>query len=89
MPTKSTTERARRDLREGKRPSTAAGEFVREEIEHVRHGKHGALDQAGDCDRVIEGTPRRGAACAAEERARQGEHAPRGRGRLRGWPGGP
>lgn len=42
MPSKSTTERARRDLRQGKRPSTAAGEFVREEIEHVRHGKHGA-----------------------------------------------
>jgi len=42
MPSKSTTERAKRDLREGKRPSTAAGEFVREEIEHVRHGKHGA-----------------------------------------------
>lgn len=30
------------DLRQGKRPSTAAGEFVREEIEHVRRGKHGA-----------------------------------------------
>lgn len=42
MPTRSTTERAQRDLREGKRPSTAAGEFVREEIEHVREGKHGA-----------------------------------------------
>lgn len=35
-------ERAKRDLREGKAPSTAAGEFVREEIEHVREGKHGA-----------------------------------------------
>ena len=42
MPSRSTVRRARRDLREGKRPSTAAGEFVREEIEHVRHGKHGA-----------------------------------------------
>jgi Family of unknown function (DUF6496) len=42
MPSKSTTERAKRDLREGKRPSTAAGEFVQEEIEHVRRGKHGA-----------------------------------------------
>ena len=42
MPSRSTTERAKRDLREGKRPSTAAGEFVREEIEHVRQGKHGA-----------------------------------------------
>lgn len=42
MPTKSTTERAKQDLREGKSPSTAAGEFVHEEIEHVREGKHGA-----------------------------------------------
>jgi hypothetical protein len=35
-------ERAEKDLEEGKSPSTAAGEFVREEIEHVREGKHGA-----------------------------------------------
>ena len=42
MPEKETIERARRDKREGKAPSTQAGEFVREEIEHVREGKHGA-----------------------------------------------
>ena len=42
MPTKSTLQRAQLDLREGKSPSTAAGEFVHEEIEHVRQGKHGA-----------------------------------------------
>jgi hypothetical protein len=42
MPEKRTAERARRKLRQGKSPSTAAGEFVREEIEHVREGKHGA-----------------------------------------------
>src|SRR5262245_41625291 len=42
MPEKRTLERARRDKREGKAPSTQAGEFVREEIEHVRQGKHGA-----------------------------------------------
>src|SRR4030095_15358411 len=42
MPRKETIERARRDLRQGKSPTTAAGEFVREEIEHVREGKHGA-----------------------------------------------
>ena len=41
MPEESTVERAKEDLREGKSPSTAAGEFVREEIEHVREGKHG------------------------------------------------
>ena len=42
MPDKATVQRAREDLREGKSPSTAAGEFVREEIDHVRKGKHGA-----------------------------------------------
>jgi len=42
MPEKRTVEKAKTDLRRGKRPTTAAGEFVREEIEHVRHGKHGA-----------------------------------------------
>lgn len=42
MPEKRTIERARRDKREGKAPSTQAGEFVREEIEHIREGKHGA-----------------------------------------------
>jgi hypothetical protein len=41
MPEKATVEAAKRDLREGKSPTTAAGEFVREEIEHVREGKHG------------------------------------------------
>jgi hypothetical protein len=42
MPTKETTRKAKRDLRQGKSPTTAAGEFVREEIHHVREGKHGA-----------------------------------------------
>ena len=42
MPRKSTTEKARDDAAQGKSPSTQAGEFVREEIEHVRRGKHGA-----------------------------------------------
>jgi len=42
MPEKETLDAAKRDLREGKSPSTAAGEFVREEIDHVREGKHGA-----------------------------------------------
>jgi hypothetical protein len=42
MPVKAVIERAKQDLREGKSPSTAAGEFVREEIDHVREGKHGA-----------------------------------------------
>lgn len=42
MPEKKTLERAREDKREGKAPSTQAGEFVREEIHHIREGKHGA-----------------------------------------------
>jgi len=42
MPEKVTLERARRDKRAGKAPSTQAGEFVHEEIEHIRQGKHGA-----------------------------------------------
>ncbi|HZR09376.1 MAG TPA: DUF6496 domain-containing protein [Myxococcales bacterium] len=42
MPEKQTIERARKDAAEGKAPSTQAGEFVREEIEHIRAGKHGA-----------------------------------------------
>jgi Family of unknown function (DUF6496) len=41
MPEKQTMERARRDARQGKAPTTQAGEFVREEIHHVRSGKHG------------------------------------------------
>src|SRR5262245_47470814 len=42
MPEKETVERAKRRKREGKSPSTQAGEFVKEEIEHIREGKHGA-----------------------------------------------
>jgi len=42
MPEKETLERAREDAREGKSPSTQAGEFVREEMHHIREGKHGA-----------------------------------------------
>ncbi len=42
MPEKTTLKRARRDKRQGKAASTQAGEFVREEIHHVREGKHGA-----------------------------------------------
>jgi uncharacterized protein DUF6496 len=42
MPERETIERARRDKRAGKSASTQAGEFVREEMHHVREGKHGA-----------------------------------------------
>jgi hypothetical protein len=42
MPEKQTLQKAGEDMKEGKSPSTAAGEFVHEEIEHVREGQHGA-----------------------------------------------
>jgi hypothetical protein len=42
MPEKRTIQRARRAKREGKAPTTQAGEFVRETMEHIREGKHGA-----------------------------------------------
>ncbi len=42
MPEKNTIKKAQRDKREGKSPSTQAGEFVHEEIYNIRKGKHGA-----------------------------------------------
>jgi hypothetical protein len=42
MPERGTIKRARKDAAQGKSPSTQAGEFVHEEIEHIRKGKHGA-----------------------------------------------
>ncbi len=42
MPEKQTLERARRDRQQGKAPTTQAGEFIREEMHHIREGKHGA-----------------------------------------------
>src|SRR3954468_841244 len=42
MPEKETLRRARQDKRQGKAASTQAGEFIREEIHHIREGKHGA-----------------------------------------------
>ena len=42
MPERKTIERAKKDAEEGKAPSTQAGEFIREEFEHIREGKHGA-----------------------------------------------
>ncbi|HEV2401746.1 MAG TPA: DUF6496 domain-containing protein [Candidatus Sulfotelmatobacter sp.] len=42
MPERETIERAHEDAHEGRSPSTQAGEFVREEMHHIREGKHGA-----------------------------------------------
>jgi hypothetical protein len=44
MPNRTTKKKADRDLAEGQSPSTAAGEFVREEMRHIREGKHGAAN---------------------------------------------
>src|SRR5215475_15923975 len=44
MPEAITLERARRDKEQGKSPSTQAGEFVRDEMHHIREGKHGAAN---------------------------------------------
>ena len=44
MPEKKTVARARRAKKQGKAPTTQAGEFVREEMHHIREGKHGAKD---------------------------------------------
>src|SRR5262249_61180978 len=56
MPEKKVVERAMEDLREGKGPSTAAGELVRGEMHHVREGKHGtrSTKQAIDIGRSAE-----------------------------------
>ncbi len=67
MPEKETLERANQDKREGKAPSTQAGEFVREEIEHIREGKAwGTLNQAGNCHRALEGASRWSGASTSE-----------------------
>jgi hypothetical protein len=42
MPEQKTLNRAHKDKQQGKAASTQAGEFVREEMDHIREGKHGA-----------------------------------------------
>jgi len=72
MPEKETLERAEQDKREGKSPSTQAGEFVREEIHHIREGKHGA---ASAKHRAFQDTPGGSGPGAAEERHRLRKNA--------------
>jgi len=77
MPKKATLERARRDKRQGKSASTQAGEFVREQIDEIRAGKHGArstkqaiaigLSEARRAG-VKLGTPAKGRASASTRR---------------------
>lgn len=86
MPKKQTIERVSKDQRAGKAPSTQAGEFVREEIDIIRKGEHGArstkqaiADEAGDRDRPFQSAPCRREAAAPKTRhgargdAREGE----------------
>jgi len=62
MPDEETLERAREDAAEGKAPSTQAGEFVKEEMDHIRE------DQAGDRHRTVEGSPCRNQVAASGQR---------------------
>lgn len=73
MPERETIERAKEDAREGKSASTQAGEFVREEIHHVREGKHGAR------------SPKQAIAIGLSKARRAGVklHAPKGRAAVR------
>jgi hypothetical protein len=92
MPEQETMERARRDKREGKAPSTQAGEFVREEMHHVREGKHGArstkqaiaigLSKARRAG-VKLSPPRRGTVSAKTRRSAQRAYAKGQRGAAR------
>src|SRR5438034_164143 len=72
MPEKETIERARRDRRQGKAPSTQAGEFVREEIEHVREGKHGARSTKQAIAIGLSKAPRAGYATTGGRRSAHG-----------------
>src|SRR6266446_7894606 len=91
MPEKETIERARRDAAQGKSKSTQAGEFVREEMHHIREGKHGArspkqaiaigLSKARRAG-VKLGAPKRGTASAATRR-KAARDVRRGRSRRR------
>ena len=91
MPDKETIERAHRDAAQGKSASTQAGEFVREEMDHIREGKHGArspkqaiaigLSKARRAG-VKLGVPKRGTASAATRR-KAAKDLRRGRSRRR------
>jgi len=97
MPEKETLEKAREDAREGKSVSTQAGEFVREEMHHIRQGKHGArstkqaiaigLSKARRAG-VKLAPPARGKASAATQAQAQREVA-KGRGSTRRKPSAP
>lgn len=76
MPDKDTLRRAKRDKRQGKSPTTQAGEFVREEIHHIREGKHGARSARQAIAIGLSKARRAGVTCHRPRRARYpGRHA--------------
>src|SRR5262249_52683909 len=91
MPEKEVTERAQKDAEEGKSPSTQAGEFVHEEIRHIREGKHGARSTKQAIAIGLSKARRAGVklpASAGPSRAtRRGGAAQAGTGTERGPPG--
>lgn len=71
MPEKKTIAKARRAARKGKAPSTQAGEFVREEIHHIREGKHGTRSPPSRRSRsVYRRRAAPGLTCGRPEKAR-------------------
>ncbi|MER9154090.1 hypothetical protein [Mesorhizobium sp. M0778] len=83
MPDKKTIEKARKDKREGKSPSTQAGEFVHEEIDKIRRGEHGARStQQAIAIGAFRGETRRRRPAPAQKGQGEGEHAQKRRIRL-------
>jgi hypothetical protein len=70
MPERETVERAERDKREGKAASTQAGEFIREEMHHIREGKHGARSPQQAIAIGLSKARRAGVALAAPKKGR-------------------
>ena len=77
MPEAKTIRRAQRDARQGKSPSTQAGEFVREEMEHIREGKHGARSAKQAIAIGLSKARRAGVPLAAPKRGRARKQAKR------------
>ena len=82
MPDKETLERAQEDAREGKSPSTQAGEFVKEEMDHIREGKHGAASTKQAIAIGLSKARRAGCRSAAAEEGKTSE-ATRAKGAAR------
>lgn len=70
MPERETMERAEQDQREGKAPTTQAGELIREEMHHIREGKHGARSGGNRCYKLVSQGGRQIAAAEGHQRGR-------------------